>query len=72
MQLFDLHADRGPAGRDELWRALKPVSDAAQRAPPMLTLVIGKISGFLDQPDGMGEGGFEEGRRWGRIGHGGG
>ena len=33
----------------------------------MLTLVIGKICGFLDQPDGMGEGGFEEGRRWGRI-----
>ena len=26
-------------------------------------LVIGKIRGVLDQPDGVGEGGFEEGRR---------
>src|SRR5215204_2043069 len=69
MELCDLHANRGPPRRKELWRTVEPISDPAQRAPPMLALVVGNIRGVFDQPDGVGEGGFEEGRRWGRIRH---
>src|SRR5215207_4892841 len=74
MKARDGQAKARPAGRDQLQRAIEPFGDLTKGADPLGLCSGGEVLGLLDQSDGIGQGGLDEGQgrgvmvHWDRLG----